>query len=121
MYNKIVVGNSRKTIIDKDINLFVKILIYITVLNIFLWDLYNLNASSTSFPVAFPSLYAVSYSARELGPSKVRHGSGAGAGIVEGPAAYGVGAGIVERTDSSEITSNRLFFSSAFILSALAV
>ena len=91
-----------------------------TVLNILLWDLYNLNASSTSFPAAFPSLYAFSYSARELGLPKVWHGSGAGAGTVEGPAAYGVGAGIVERPGSSEITSNRLFFSSAFILSALA-
>ena len=43
-----------------------------------------------------------------------------GAGNVEGPAAYGAGAGTVEGPGPSENTSNRLFFSSAFIALALA-
>ena len=42
-----------------------------------------------------------------------------GAGTVEGPAAYGTGAGTVEGPAAYD-TSNRLFFSSAFITLALA-
>ena len=45
---------------------------------------------------------------------------GAGAGTVEGPAVRGAGAETVEGLGSSENTSNRLFFSSAFIVTALA-
>ena len=46
---------------------------------------------------------------------------GAGAGTVEGLAVRGAGAETVEGPGSSENTSNRVFFSSAFIVTALAV
>ena len=45
---------------------------------------------------------------------------GAGAGTVEGPAVRGAGAETVEGPGSSENTSNRLFFRSAIIVTALA-
>ena len=108
MYNEIIVGNTKKRFINKDINFSLNIHLY--------------------YFIKYSSIYAAG-----AGTVKGSAAYGAGAGIVEcpavysegagnveGPAAYGAGTGTVEGPGPSENTSNRLFFSSAVIALALA-
>ena len=108
MYNEIIVGNTKKRFINKDINFSLK------------FNLYYFIKYSTIYAAGAGTVKGSAAYGAGAGIVECPAVYSEGAGNVEGPAAYGAGAGTVEGPGPSENTSNRLFFSSAFIALALA-